>query len=832
VTARRVVALSLVALACGAYLWLDSGTPRGLGEGTGGGNRPSAQPFKTSAECRACHREVYDEWASSHHALAYVNPEVQFLTKNFRDRDCLPCHAPEPVLETTAQNRVVERGVRLEDGVDCMACHKRGDDMMGGPTVSPDSTAPCRPRPFEGIADVSLCAPCHDQHKVVQDWRRTEYAVPGKTFKNCSDCHFPKAPREAANGRPAYEGRSHKCLGAHDATYLRTAATFRTALAEDGALEIEVKNDGTGHNFPADERHRSVDLVLVVETNDGRFGVALVDRYRNPYRDEFHLKNPLRTPGATRTYSLDLGVGAYADVRAARIAAAYNPNRGAFFPENTQIPAGEARRYRVFLPTGLRAATVRAFYKLKPPQTYEEATLLFEARVDLPGVGPNVFGAGGFDTPPPPLELAPPSNAPKPRAPHRVELLAKAYLDPEEPAERRAARILEIDDVALLRYLVKDRSQSAFVLFDDPDSETGVVVEENPFGDEMERSLDRVAALVALERIGGARALPEILLALDDRDRLVAVHAARVATRLGSWAGLPVLIDALEGKIYANEHARRFLAEFAGDDFGFNSDSGMTRRAEAIAKARAWLSEAKASGRPLPKTAPPYRRGDDPMADRRVAAYAELLGGFQFLYMEQARKMLRRLGPEAASFLKDALPRAQGDAGATWRGGMAQVLGAVSGPVADELFKTFLADPHPSVRARATTALAERDGAAARERILAALSDRDMGVVAAAARALATAGRADDADLLDAIAARSDASIEVAAAARATAMRLAPTPARFDALAALLFDASMVARVEAIDALNAVADRVVLEDPLSIEEDRRAALDVWREALK
>jgi HEAT repeat protein len=839
-SARRLAPLLLVAAVLAAYWWLSappgSENPRATVDGPPLAGRPLK--LASSAECRACHAEVYDEWARSHHGLAYVNPEVQALTKNFRDRDCLPCHAPQPVFETGLENRVLERQVRLEEGVDCFACHRHHDAILGGAHVDPASQADCNPRPYPKVGDVALCAPCHDQHKVVRDWRQTEYAVPGPGYKDCTACHFPPAPRAAANGRPAYVGKSHACPGAHDAAYLKTAASYRADFAPDGALEFEVKNDGTGHNFPSDERHRSVDLVLATEGDDGSHAVTTVDWYRNPYRDEFHLKrNPLPTPGSTREFPLALGNLGNADVRVARIPAAFRPDRPMHFPENRQIPAGEARRYRIFLPRGVRRVVVRVYYKLKPPATYDEATLLYEKAFDAVAAGPGVFGADGFTKAPerlPDVSVPLAEAAPSVAAPAPVVALAAPYLDPQEDPRTRAARILALGGtpgaVDLLRYLMKDRSQSAFVLLEVPGAPLGVRVEENPFGDDLDRSLDRMAAISALEKTGSVRALPELLLALDDRDRLAGAHAARAAVRLGARAGIPALIDALEGKAYVNEHAVRFLRELTGEDFGFRTDAGSTLRGEAVARWRTWWAEFERSGGRLRGEGPAFRRGADAETDRRLAAYVEVLGGFQFLYMEQARKLLRRLGPEATGYLREALPKAAGDRGATWRGGMAHVLGGVSGGEATALLAELARDSHPTVRSRAAEAAAERGGPQAGPVLRAALADPDPTVVAAAARGLGLRGERGDAETLDRLAS-SSAPVEVRAAAAVSAMRLAPDRARFERTASFLKDASVAARTAALDGLNGLLGRKVLEDPLAPPEEAEAALAIWRTAI-
>ncbi len=61
-----------------------------------------------SGSCRPCHRELYESWGGSIHALA-----AEKLTSGQKfDTDCVRCHLPD--------------SVAFEDGVGCEACHGPG----------------------------------------------------------------------------------------------------------------------------------------------------------------------------------------------------------------------------------------------------------------------------------------------------------------------------------------------------------------------------------------------------------------------------------------------------------------------------------------------------------------------------------------------------------------------------------------------------------------------------------------------------------------------------------------------------------------------------------
>lgn len=346
---------------------------------------PTPIALEAAESCRPCHEDVVNEWWDSHHRIAYTNPEVQRRSNGFQDLDCLPCHLPRPVLETGLSTRPLERGVRHADGVDCFTCHHdpKAHVMVGrGPLSSAAATAPCQPVSSPLMGEMGLCAPCHNQHKVHEEWRQTSYAVPGEGYRDCNDCHMPIVERTLKDGTKR-KGRSHRYPAAHDAGTLKSAATYSVEVGGASTLLVNVKNTGAGHNFPTDERHRAVDVLLTVQLADGRSGSGQLDRYRNPYRQEFNIRNPLREPGARRDYVVELQEAGEAKVHAVRVPAAFNPIRRVEYQESTQIPAGEARSYSVSLPTGAASAHVRVYYRLQPFQSNEEATLLYEKTLRL-----------------------------------------------------------------------------------------------------------------------------------------------------------------------------------------------------------------------------------------------------------------------------------------------------------------------------------------------------------------------------------------------------------------------------------------------------------------
>jgi len=255
----------------------------------GGAPVAESRTFASSAECRACHAEVYAEWETSQHAQSWTNPAVRMLSNDFANQDCIDCHAPRPVFHTGIGERVLPRITRREEGVDCIACHLLPDGRMAG-TKTIDS-APCRPVATLDLQRPEFCAGCHNQHKTVDQWRESDWPARGE---DCSSCHMPF--RDADPNR----GRAHVFPGGHDLVTVQRAVELRGRRVDDRWV-IEVENVGAGHSYPTDERSRSSDLFWRPR---GEEKWRHLYRIRDPYRTETDLASTLLHANTTLTQEI------------------------------------------------------------------------------------------------------------------------------------------------------------------------------------------------------------------------------------------------------------------------------------------------------------------------------------------------------------------------------------------------------------------------------------------------------------------------------------------------------------------------------------------------
>ena len=88
--------------------------------------------YPTAAQCGECHKQIYDEWASSQHAYASISPmfhkfeqKIQDLTQGTVGTFCVRCHQQVGTqLGEARETPLWERSQISREGVTCITCHR------------------------------------------------------------------------------------------------------------------------------------------------------------------------------------------------------------------------------------------------------------------------------------------------------------------------------------------------------------------------------------------------------------------------------------------------------------------------------------------------------------------------------------------------------------------------------------------------------------------------------------------------------------------------------------------------------------------------------------
>ncbi|MGC2517879.1 MAG: multiheme c-type cytochrome [Burkholderiales bacterium] len=260
---------------------------------------PASLDALRAGDCAVCHREFYEEWKTSIHSQAWVDPYFQVDWKfDGAQQVCKNCHIPldrqqehqvlgfrdtekwKPIL---ADNPDFDPGLQHE-GVTCAACHLKDGKILG---PYGDAQAP---HPVKKLADNNeICLRCHVVQGARWDtfyrfppcgtaaeieagegrWqgRSGEMTVRNVSELGCVQCHMPVVERPLVEGGRVRTGRRHQWRGGHDPAMVKQGLDVRLAeigadAADRRAFVLTLTNVGAAHYLPTGtpDRHLTVQL--------------------------------------------------------------------------------------------------------------------------------------------------------------------------------------------------------------------------------------------------------------------------------------------------------------------------------------------------------------------------------------------------------------------------------------------------------------------------------------------------------------------------------------------------------------------------------------------
>jgi len=288
--------LFILALAGGYYL---------VAGGSGKVNdSPAPDRIWRNDDCQSCHPGVWKEWYGSWHRMAYVDPLYKKRSNNYADATCNDCHIPRNIPEVGFGPRTLPRASDKKDGINCLSCHYDGKRIV---TARENPVGDCRPRYDAALGTELACIGCHNQHKLHEEWRKTPFFKQGV---DCIDCHMPVVKR--SRGDTVIEGRHHGFIASRNRDFSKSAVLVkvvgpREPGGEAGVLQVSIKNEKSGHDFPADSRHKAADLITqFYSANDAKVGNAKTERFHIPMRDALDQKRTTIPYSETRRFSYDI----------------------------------------------------------------------------------------------------------------------------------------------------------------------------------------------------------------------------------------------------------------------------------------------------------------------------------------------------------------------------------------------------------------------------------------------------------------------------------------------------------------------------------------------
>ncbi len=271
--------------------------------------------------CGACHTDVYADWATTRHRVAFTNVVFQDGLSREPAPRCVHCHAPlreqraalgplrganinvaraaAHVVDGADHDDDSDGAALLHEGITCAVCHVRNGAVVAARAVAVDDVVPMHDVVVDpGLKDPAFCGSCHQfgfsnnsqalMQGTYDEWRA--YRDGGGT-ETCQSCHMP-------------QGR-HLFRGAWD-----TALLERSLRVERQGHTLTLRSADVGHHFPTGDlfRHLSVDALV----DDDFVFVAFVGRrFGGSGADKYVVEDTALRPGQPMVVTLPTGASAW-----------------------------------------------------------------------------------------------------------------------------------------------------------------------------------------------------------------------------------------------------------------------------------------------------------------------------------------------------------------------------------------------------------------------------------------------------------------------------------------------------------------------------------------
>lgn len=256
-TRTGLLAVHLAAL-FGSALALETRAPKSLGTPAPAiALKPPALADYASDACVACHADVAREWATTAHAIAWVDTEYQEqLADKKKPETCWGCHVPKPLLQGDLAQKPAARAEGRELGITCASCHAGAGGKVLGPRGTPTS-AHVSEKADVFVKDRSnaLCISCHrfNVGPVIGIAKDFVDAGLGEKGFACLDCHAADvemrfASKNGDEDPPSRKGKSHAIQTPRDPAFL--AQAFELVLDQAGGKAVVRVRNQAGHRVP------------------------------------------------------------------------------------------------------------------------------------------------------------------------------------------------------------------------------------------------------------------------------------------------------------------------------------------------------------------------------------------------------------------------------------------------------------------------------------------------------------------------------------------------------------------------------------------------------
>ncbi|MBI4666750.1 MAG: hypothetical protein HY751_10125 [Nitrospinae bacterium] len=252
--------------------------------------------FTSAKTCGECHKEIYDGFSRSLHAISSTNPIFSLAfdrayreTKGAAKDMCGKCHAPTTLITKDHEGRlpITAEGVTCDfchsvESVDISAAQPFRLDVAGKKRGSmQNASSPAHAASYaEWFKKSEMCAPCHEVTSAYgvktattfSEWKASGYSKKGV---QCQDCHMPQVSGRVADVTGKSSGKIHDHGMSHNVELMKGAVRIDVIRAEKTmgdrfVVELGVTNVRAGHSIPTGSQPRELTLEVTIKGSDGR----------------------------------------------------------------------------------------------------------------------------------------------------------------------------------------------------------------------------------------------------------------------------------------------------------------------------------------------------------------------------------------------------------------------------------------------------------------------------------------------------------------------------------------------------------------------------------
>lgn len=262
---------------------------------------PSGLTSLHASECGKCHTEIYEEWKTSIHAVAWQDPQFQAEWKKDNVYACINCHTPlqnqQEYIVTGLLNGDLKTPVQKlnpnfdqllqAESITCATCHVREGNVIG--TQSLLGVPHAMETNLELLSE-QICLSCHNVAEELNptlvctfetgdEWMGTAKKQEGNT---CITCHMPDVDRPLLLDGEIRPGHTHSFPGSGIPKFAnRPVPGLQGLEITEGFLnrnysagdtlkfELSIKNKYAGHNLPTGDPERFYLVNYVMESESG-----------------------------------------------------------------------------------------------------------------------------------------------------------------------------------------------------------------------------------------------------------------------------------------------------------------------------------------------------------------------------------------------------------------------------------------------------------------------------------------------------------------------------------------------------------------------------------